>query len=153
MSTFRRASGPMRWCRHACGRCSTGMPKCRAKRWWRASSLSTRLHAKLSDPGVLETLRRELNESYPSFYCDALLCSTTPVRDKEKLAASSTFEGTMLRIAREDASDPQGQLSYLQEEFSRRGLSVPRSVAQRLAALSERAEDRLLTMVDGEERR
>lgn len=114
---------------------------------------STRLHAKLSDPGVLETLRRELNESYPSFYCDALLCSTTPVRDKEKLAASNTFEGTMLRIAREDASDPQGQLSYLQEEFSRRGLSVPRSVAQRLAALSERAEDRLLTMVEGEERR
>lgn len=114
---------------------------------------STRLHARLSDSGILETLRCELNERQPSFYCDALLCSTTPVRDKEKLAASNTFEGTMLRIAREDASDPQRQLSYLQEEFSRRGLSVPRSVAERLASLSERAEDRLLTMIDGEGRR
>lgn len=114
---------------------------------------STRLHAKLSDPGVLEALRNSLNESYPSFYCDALLCATTPVRDKEKIAASNTFSGTMLRCVRKDALDSQAQLSYLQEEFARRGLSVPCGVAQQLSVLSECAEDRLLSMVDGEERR
>lgn len=113
---------------------------------------ATYLHAKLSDPAVREELRRALNESYPSFYCDALLCATHQVRDKESIAASSTFAGTMLRCVRADRADAHGQLAYLQEEFARRGLSVPRSVEKSLSALSERTEERLLSMVDGEVR-
>ncbi|MDO4442486.1 MAG: DNA repair exonuclease [Slackia sp.] len=114
---------------------------------------ATHLHAELSDAATREALRCELNESYPSFYCDALLCATSPVRDKEKLALSNTFEGTVLRRMREDASDARSQLAYLQEEFSRRGLSVPRVVAEGLSALSERAEDRLLSMIADREHR
>lgn len=108
---------------------------------------ATPLHAMLSEPGVCEGLRRELNESYPSFYCDALVCNTAPARDKEKLAASNTFEGVVLRCAREEATAGR-VLSYLQEEFGRRGLSVPHSVAHALDELSVRAEDIALSLLD-----
>lgn len=108
---------------------------------------ATPLHKMLSDPVALETLRTELNESYPSFYCDALVCETTPLRDKEKIAASSTFEGTLLRCFASDADDA-ALLSYLQSEFAARGLTVPRRVASHLDEIAARAEDTAFSLLE-----
>ena len=107
---------------------------------------ATPLHKTLSDPLALEALRKELNESYPSFYCDALVCETEAVRDKAKIASSNTFEGALLRGFASDSDD--ALLAYLQEEFAARGLTVPRCVASHLDSIAARAEDTALSLLE-----
>lgn len=110
---------------------------------------ATPLHALLANPDSLEALRAELNESYPSFYCDALVDATSFVRDLESLARGASFAGTFLRTASAEAEDEAASLAYLQEEFARRGLTVPRSVARRTADLSVRAQETVLSLLEG----
>ncbi len=112
---------------------------------------ATPLHTLLANRAELEALRADLNNSYPSFFCDALVDATTAPRDKEKLAAPGTFTGSFLRRAAEDRAHKDAQLAYLQEEFARRGLTVPQTVARTTEELSERAEDLVLSMLEGRE--
>lgn len=60
---------------------------------------STPLFDVLSRAGVIEELRADLNESYPAFFCDALVNATTPPADKEALRSQGLFPAALLRAS------------------------------------------------------
>ncbi len=176
---------------------------------------ATPLYDVLASPGAVEDMRIELNEKYPTFYCDALVNATVPPLDKEALASAGLFPATLLRCAQEMRTSTQGgskgsvdgagslsagvspdatgaaeaaglngvpvdvidnnpyappdrpapspefaamlkkpdkgdvRLVYLQEEFARRGLGLPRVVERSLDDLTEAACDLVLALLDG----
>lgn len=125
----------------------------------------TQLYDVLARPGTVEEMRVELNESYPAFYCDALINATTPPLDKEGLEAAGLFPAALIRAAKSMASQPEdsrggkhaqsgssrddARLQYLQEEFAQRGLALPRGVDGMLDDLAEGACDMALALLDG----
>ena len=153
----------------------------------------TPLYDVLARPETMEEMRTELNESYPTFFCDALINATTAPFDKEALAAGGLFPAVLLRCAHElseanqnksenaignkdgidvinnnpyapvDRPTPPAEfaallkkpakddirLRYLQEEFARRGLTVPDVVERSLDGLTESACDMTLALLDG----
>lgn len=126
----------------------------------------TPLFDTLSRPGVMEDLRTELNESYPAFFCDALVNATTPVLDKEALRAEGLFPAALIRAARamrieekrgahaadshaSDGVHADDRLAYLQEEFARRGLALPHGIERSLDDLTDSACDLALALLDG----
>lgn len=109
---------------------------------------TTPLHEMLSREEALESLRRELNEGYPSFYCDALLCATVPPRDKRALARSASFYSTLLNGFEKEKDSKEDALLYLQEEFSKRGLTLPGSVERSIDRLYELGEDEILSLLE-----
>ena len=109
---------------------------------------TTPLHEMLSREEALESLRRELNEGYPSFYCDALLCATVPPRDKRNLARSASFYSTLLNGFEKEKDSKEDALLYLQEEFSKRGLTLPGSVEGSIDRLYELGEDEVLSLLE-----
>lgn len=61
---------------------------------------STPLFDVLSRPGVMEELRAELNESYPAFFCDALVNATSSPMDKDALRSEGLFPAALLRASK-----------------------------------------------------
>ena len=108
----------------------------------------TPLHEMLSREEVLESLRRELNEGYPSFYCDALLCATVSPRDKQALARSASFYSTLMNSFEKEKDSKEESLLYLQEEFSKRGFTLPGSVEKSIDRLYEQGEDEVLFLLE-----
>ncbi len=102
---------------------------------------ATALHEVLQRPGVLEDVRRTLNESYTEFFCDALIDETRPLIDEEALRAENLFPSVFLRAADAVQADRDDEIAYLQEEFLARNvsLSTPFSPKQvdKLAAEAE----------------
>lgn len=102
---------------------------------------ATALHEVLQRPGVLEDVRRTLNESYTEFFCDALIDETCPLIDEEALRAENLFPSVFLRAADAVQADRDDEIAYLQEEFLARNvsLSTPFSPKQvdKLAAEAE----------------
>ncbi len=153
----------------------------------------TPLYDVLARPGIIEEILAELNESCPTFYCDALVNMTTPPFDKEAFVSAGLFPATLLRCAQDmcatgqqedeeaegglmdeddvddfevlgkhvaptkDESAPavrktlrdDSRLKYLQEEFARRGLTLPHAVEHSLDDLTESACDMTLALLDG----
>ena len=110
----------------------------------------TQLYDVLARPGTVEEMRTELNESYPAFYSDALINATTPPLDKEGLRSAGLFPAALIRSAEKmAASQDDARLTYLQEEFARRGLALPHGVDGMLDDLTESACDMSLTLLDG----
>lgn len=107
----------------------------------------TPLYDVLRSPDTMEELRAELNESYPAFFCDALVNATVPPLDKNALEAAGLFPAALLRAA--SASDGDERLTYLQEEFAKRGLTLPHGVECGLDDLTESACDAVLALLDG----
>ena len=112
----------------------------------------TPLHDMLANPVLLEEMRAELNDLYPSFFCDAIVDRTASALDKEGLAQAGLFPAALIRSARNEEHARQDQLSYLQSEFSQRGLSLPRGMEAKLEDLTSQAEDLVLSLLDGGER-
>ena len=154
---------------------------------------ATPLYDVLACSETMEEMRADLNESNPTFFCDALVNATTAPLDKEALAAGGLFPAVLLRCARdlseakqkaadntadnkngidvihnnpyapENRPDPPAafaamlkkpnkndvRLKYLQEEFARRGLTVPDAVERSLDDLTESACDITLALLDG----
>ncbi len=67
---------------------------------------STPLYDVLAAPGTVEEMRTALNESYPAFFCDALVNATTPPIDKAGLEAAGLFPAVLLRTARASIPAP-----------------------------------------------
>lgn len=107
----------------------------------------TPLHEMLSNEAALESLRRELNEGYPSFYCDALICATASPRDKAALVRSASFFSTLLKSFEKEERLEKESLRYLQEEFSKRGLMLPGSIEESMSCLYEAGEDVVLSLL------
>lgn len=114
---------------------------------------TTALHEVLSRPDVLEDLRKHVNDSYASFFCDTMVDETQEPRDKQALREEGLFPAVFLRVAETQRSLPEEQIAFLQQEFLDRGLQMPSSCADKVGKLSEQAEDLVLDMLSqGEER-
>jgi DNA repair exonuclease SbcCD nuclease subunit len=107
----------------------------------------TPLHAVLQQPGVLEDLRQEINESYDKFYCDALLDETQAPFDREKALAEGLFPAVFLETCQENAADPAAEMAYLQQEFIDRGIGISDISEKALRKLERRAETLVLDLM------
>ena len=101
---------------------------------------TTPLHEVLRQPGVLEDLRRRINESYDRFYCDAIVNNTGAVFDREKALSENMFPAVFLRVCEENAANRPLEVSYLQQEFLDRGLGVSHVSDKALRKMERRAE-------------
>ena len=112
---------------------------------------ATPLHEMLARPGFVDELRDELNERYPSFFCDALIDATTSPFDKDAMRDAGLFEGSLLRESSRVAADQQQAIAYLQQEFADRGLTLPAGIERSLDGLCAGAEDFALELLEGRE--
>ena len=112
----------------------------------------TPLHDMLARPGLLEEMRSELNDRYPSFFCDAMIDRTQPPLDKEALERAGLFPAALIKSAHAEEGRREEQLSYLQDEFSQRGISLPLGMEGRLDDLTAQAETLVLSLLDGGDR-
>ncbi|ACV23779.1 Nuclease sbcCD subunit D [Slackia heliotrinireducens] len=111
---------------------------------------TTPLHGYLRKPGALEDLRNDLNASYPTFFCDALLDGTKAPLDKDALRDEGLFPASLLNVSEGMTADSKDILDYLTDEFATRGLSMPRLVAHAYEELIPDAENIALDLLEGE---
>lgn len=109
----------------------------------------TPLHSVLRTPGVLEDMRKKLNDDYPIFFCDALLDATAAPVDRGALVDEGLFPAVLLRQAALQRDDAADAVAYLQDGFLERNLQIPGSCAQHVDRLQQQAEDLLLDLLDG----
>ena len=114
---------------------------------------STGLHELLGRPGVLEDLRQHINDSYPEFFCDALLDATRRPLDKGALRAEGLFPSVFLNTARAQRANVADEIAYLQEEFLRKGMPLPASCVKKVDDLAAWAEDTVLDLLQGRDDR
>lgn len=112
---------------------------------------ASELHEVLARPGVLEDMRTAINESYGDFFCDTLIDATSRPLDKQALRAEGMFPAMVLAAADEMRAQPQDALTFLQDEFIARKLSMPRVPAAMLDELTLEAEDLVLGLLAGQE--
>ena len=112
---------------------------------------TTNLHDYLRRPEVVGDLRKRINNSYPSFYCDALVDRTRPMRDREALAREDLFEAQVIYVSDEQRASDAQMINYVQAEFVKRGIDVPSSLARRISGFEDEAETLVLDLL-GEER-
>lgn len=111
------------------------------------------LHEVLARPGVLEDVRTSINDSYPEFFCDALIDETTRPRDLAALRAEGLFPAVFLHAADALRADVDEQRSYLQDEFLRRGIALPSAPSGQLDKLAAEAQELVLDLLTQEEGR
>ncbi|WP_165173059.1 DNA repair exonuclease [Adlercreutzia sp. ZJ242] len=108
---------------------------------------ATPLHDVLARPGVMEDLRATLNEARPDFFVDALVDKTTRPLDRDALRAEGMFPAAVLSAAQTLRATHDEQVGFLQEEFLRRGVPMPRGVTADLDALIGEAENLVLDLL------
>lgn len=108
---------------------------------------ATPLHAVLNRPGVLEDMRQSVNDAYPTFFCDALVDATRPPRDLEALRREGLFPSVFLQTADAMEENESEAIDYLQDEFLKRGIHLPGSVAKQVGCLSRDAKDLVLDLL------
>ncbi len=108
------------------------------------------LHQVLRQPGVVDDLRSNINDSYPAFFCDALIDRTRPVFDREALARDGLFPAAVLRQSQAMASQPDAMRAFLQEEFLEKNISMPASCDSDVEGLRQQAEDLVLDLLEGD---
>lgn len=112
---------------------------------------ATSLHELLKRPGVVEDLRRQINDAYPEFFCDALADETRRVVDKASLRAEGLFPAVFLDTARAHRARVADEAAYLQEEFMGKGMTMPSSCVKNIDDLAFQAEDLVLDLLQGGE--
>lgn len=108
---------------------------------------ATALHELLARPGVLEDLRHQINDGYPEFFCDALIDATRRPIDKGALLREGLFPAVLMRTARAHRGNVADEVAYLQEEFMRKGMSLPASCVKRVDDLAAEAENLVLDLL------
>ena len=99
----------------------------------------TRLHRFLAQPKVLADLRKQINDSYPTFFCDALIDRTTQL-DTGEVHDTQLFQRVFADIATEQRVHDEASVNYVQHEFVKRGISVPASLSRHVAEFNDVAE-------------
>ena len=107
----------------------------------------TSLHDVLARPRVLDDMRIELCEARDDFFVDALIDKTTRPLDRAKLRAERTFASAVLDVSANMAAQAPAQISFLQEEFLKRGVSMPALSADEVAHLMGEAENEVLDLL------
>lgn len=108
---------------------------------------TTPLHMVFARPGVVEDLRKHINDSYPAFFCDALIDATRRPRDREALRREGLFPAVFLETSDALRANPDGEISYLQEEFLKKNIQLPSAYARRVDDLAEEAENLVLDLL------
>lgn len=111
------------------------------------------LHTVLKRPGVLDDLRKHINDSYSMFFCDALLDNTVQPRDKQALRQEGLFPAVFLQVAEALRANQDDEIAYLQEEFLKRNIPLPSAYARSVDDFAESAENLVLDLLSqGDER-
>lgn len=113
---------------------------------------ATPLCRHLSNDSTLEDLRTSLNETYPSFFCDAIINKTTMPLDRSKLAAEGLFPSVFMRVASDQQALPDAELYYLEEAFTERNLSSLLGRIKDVEELASDAETLVLDLLTRDER-
>ena len=108
---------------------------------------ATPLHAVLRRPGVVDDLRKQINDAYSEFFCDALVDRTCAPRDLDALRQEALFPSVLLGISASQRADAEGQAAYLQEAFLKKNLSLPSACVRAVDELGAEAENLVLDLL------
>ena len=111
----------------------------------------TDLHRYLAQSDVRESLRKRISDSYPSFYCDAIVDRTQAVRNRAALEQEGVFAAQVLRVADEQAAHPDEMVNFVQSEFVKRGVSIPSSLVRCIGDFEKEAETLVMDLLEREE--
>ncbi|MEG0323207.1 MAG: DNA repair exonuclease [Raoultibacter sp.] len=107
----------------------------------------TTLHRRFETPGVLVDLRKSINDSYVFFFCDALIDRTELPLDKEALMNEGLFPAVLMQVSNSQRMQTEESLAFLQDEFLKKNLTLPRSVERKIDRLSREAENLVLDLL------
>lgn len=110
----------------------------------------TDLHEYLVQPDVLRGMRKRLNDAYPTFYCDALICRTAPKVDREAAKREGLFSAHVLGVAEQHRAHADITVNHIQSEFVKRGLTIPASLSRHIEDYSKAAEALVLDLLEEE---
>lgn len=108
---------------------------------------TTPLHAVLARPGVLDDLRKALNDMYPVFFCDALVDATVQPWDTEALRREGLFPAVFLQVSDALRACPEEEIAYVQEEFLKKNLQLPKACAKHIDGLALDAQRLVLDLL------
>lgn len=108
---------------------------------------ATPLHDMLARPDVIEDVRATVNDAYAPFFIDVLANETTRPVDRDALREEGLFPAVLLQTAAALRDDRDAQVSYLQEEFLERGLSLSPVPLSEIDKLSAEAEELVLDLI------
>lgn len=101
----------------------------------------TTLHGFLSKREIRENLREQLNNSYPNFYCDALIDRTSLPGDVAWPGGDDDFFPEVVKsMADEQRTHGDVLINFVQSEFVKRGISVPGSLSEFVGDFNDAAE-------------
>lgn len=107
----------------------------------------TKLHEVLSRPDVIEDLRKHVNDSYSSFFCDTLVDATVEPRDEQALRSEGLFPAVLMRVADDQIENKEDAVAFLQAEFIDRNLQMPAACAGKVDKLTKEAENLVLDLL------
>lgn len=107
----------------------------------------TKLHEVLSRPDVIEDLRKHVNDSYSSFFCDTLVDATVEPRNEQALRAEGLFPAVLMRVADDQIDSKEDAVAFLQAEFIDRNLQMPAACAGKVDQLTKEAENLVLDLL------
>ena len=110
---------------------------------------ATPLHGMLATPGYIDEMRDELNERYPSFFCDALIDKTRRPFDREAARREGMFPAVFLGVAESMREDEAGEAAFLQDEFLKSNVALPSALVQSIPTLAEEAQDLVIDLLCG----
>lgn len=108
---------------------------------------ATPLHDMLTRSDVIEDVRATVNDAYAPFFIDVLANETTRPVDRDALREEGLFPAVLLQTAVALRDDRDAQVSYLQEEFLERGLSLSPAPLSEIDKLSAEAEELVLDLI------
>lgn len=108
----------------------------------------SKLKKTLIMPGVLEDLRRSINDSYPLFFCDAIRDKTTLPLEKSALTKEGLFPSVFMQSIEALKNDREKALGFVQEEFLNKKISLTLLQDSEIEHLLDEAEDMVLDLLE-----
>ena len=109
----------------------------------------TSLREYLVQQNTITDLRRQLNNAYPSFFCDVLVNETVSAAGT-RAAGDDFFPQIVDSIAVEQRSHEGALINYVQSEFVKRGIPVPGSLVNHVGDYSDAAERVVADLLRGD---
>lgn len=113
----------------------------------------TELHKVLGKPGVLQDMRKNINDSYPVFFCDTLIDKTVQPLDKTALMKEGLFPAVFMQASAALQADKDEEIGFLQGEFLKKNLPLPRICEKDVSLIAEEAENLILDLLTRDDER
>lgn len=107
----------------------------------------TNLSKTLKSPGVLEDLRKSINDTYPLFFCDAIVDKTTLPLDKNALVKEGLFPAVFMQGADSFKRDRDKSIAAVQDEFLSKNIPLTLINDKDIDRLASEAEDMVLDLL------